>query len=242
MIEQIKDKVLFAFVFLLLGSLVSCSDPSEDIEEGIDTPSSEPYEITIGFGLTLQPDRNINIEHNYEKTGYNVMIKGDLVDGDLDLGNVDLNDPIYLEVTGPIEVTVKHPDFIKKKLGEVAYYGLDQFDVDTCDGCGLISVPLELIQGYVSVTASDIMSNFIEKVKIGKDEVELNTIYYTDETKKPIEVEVEVFDNKLEGSHENVLGEGMVYDVTFFDAIGGSNKVPSKMEFTDLVLEPERIY
>ncbi|WP_152287961.1 hypothetical protein [Flavicella marina] len=226
----------FVFSIFAIG-LISCNDTN--IEEEMPQEIVDPYEVSIGFSLALQPGRDMDIEHNYEKTGYKVTIKGGLVDGDMELTDVDLNQPILLEVTGEIEVTVKHPDFKKKKLGTVAYYGLDKYDVATSPGAGVISVPLELIQGYVAVEANDFMELFIEKVKIGKDEVELNTIYYTDETKKDIKVEVDVFDNEIKGEHQNVIGEGVVYEVTFSDAIGGSQS-QKNIKFEDLYFNINR--
>ena len=232
----------FSIVMLFtLLSVVSCNDPA-DLDEGTSDPM-DPTEISIGFGLTLEPStssgpsaKSSSLEHNYATTGYSVDITGNLVNGDMSLVDVDLSEPILLEVTGSIVLTVKHPDFRNKKLGEVAYYGVKNVTVDTYEGGGLISVPLDLVQGFVSVTASDIMSNFIGKVEIGKDEVALNTIYYTNETKKEIEIVVEVFGGELTGQHDNVIGEGMVYEVTFSDAIGGmsKNRQPKKVE--DLML------
>ena len=241
----IKNRILFIFSLILLGSIVSCNDTSE-LDEGTITPVGEPYEVSLGFGLILEPTsdglqaKTSSVEHNYEKTGYKVDIKGGLVGPDLKLEDVDLTQPIVLEVTGAVEVTVKHPDFKKKKLGTVAYYGLKNVDLETYEGGGMISVPLELVQGFVSVNADTTLGYLIEKVKIGKDEVELNTVYYTDETKKDLKIKVEVFDNEIKGEHANVIGEGVVYEVTWWDAIGGNSQSAKNLEFEDLYFDAHR--
>lgn len=232
-----KGLIFLVYTFITIA-IVSCNDTS-DIEEGIPPTNDESYEVTIGFGLTLQPGRDMEIIHNYEKTGYKVDIKNNLVDGDLQLLDVDLTQPIILEVTGPVEVTIKHPDFKKKKLGEVAYYGLERVNVETAPGAGVVQVPLELVQGYVAVEANELMAEFIELVKIGKDEVALNTIYYTDETKKEIEVEVHTMNDELNGEHENEIGEGVVYEIELMDFIDSSQSQKT-IEFDDVIFNSER--
>ena len=111
----IKKGIYFVVNAVLILSIVSCNDTA-DLEEGTDTPSSVPYEVTLGFGLVLDPVKDSNLVHNFTKEGYTVDIKGNLVNGDVMLNDVDLTQPILLEVTGSIVVTVKHPEFKKKKL------------------------------------------------------------------------------------------------------------------------------
>ena len=233
-----KGLKFLVYTFITVA-IVSCNDTSE-IEEGVAPTNGEPYSVTIGFGLTLQPGRDMEIIHNYEKTGYKVEIKKNLVAGDITLEDVDLTQSIILEVTGPVEVTVKHPDFKKKKLGEIAYYGLERVDVETAPGAGVVQVPLELVQGYVAVEANELMAEFIQLVKIGRDEVALNTIYYTDETKKDIEVEVRTMNNEIKGEHQNEIGEGVVYEVELMDFIDSSQSQKT-IEFDDVIFNSERI-
>jgi hypothetical protein len=242
----VKKGLYFLVNIVLIASIVSCNDPS-NIEEGTDAPTTEPYDVTLGFGLVLDPVNNLNsqqksttIEHNFTKTGYKVDIKGNLVNGDIALTNVDLTEPIFLEVTGSVTVTVKHPDYKQNKLSDVAYYSADREDVDTYVGSGMVSVSLELVQGYVAVEATEMMGVAIENVKIGKDDVALNTVYYIGNTKKEVTVEVEVFGGEINGRHDNIIGEGVVYEVTFQDAIGGISKSKSQIKSEDLLLKKTR--
>lgn len=235
----IKNGLYFIVNIVLILSIVSCNDTT-DIEEGTDTPSQVPYEVTLGFGLVLDPVRDSNLVHNFTKEGYRVDITGNLVNGNVTLTNVDLTQPILLEVTGSVIVTVKHPDYKKNKLSDVAFYAADRIDVETYEGSGIVSVPLELVQGYVAVEVNEIMSDFIVNVKIGKDDVALNTVYYIGNTKKEVEVEVEVFGGEINGKHDNIIGEGVVYEVTFSDAIGGSSSLKSEIKRDDLLLDKTR--
>lgn len=220
--------------FLSLGVLVSCSQ-STDLKEGSDS-ITEPTTVSLGFGLDLESSPNAGVSaksatitHNYETTGYTVTITGNIPE-ELNLTNVDLTQDIILEVSGSVIVTVKHPSFRKNKLADVAYYGCKNLEVPTYEGGGIIPVPLELVQGFVTVTASQYLTPFVEKVKIGKDEVEMNTVYYKGDS-KTIEVEVEVFNTTIEGEHDNIIGEGVEYTVQFSDVFdSGSNKELSTEE------------
>ena len=239
----LKYLLLFVLVVTMGTGLVSCSDTT-NLDEGSSGPVTDPIEINLGFGLSLEPSSSSaqakmnSMVHTYETTGYTVDITGSLVGGDIQLTGVDLNEPIFLEVTGPIEVSVKHMDYNRNKLSEMAYYGIDRVDVETYDGGGLISVPLELVQGFVAVTVEEgsFIENLIKEVKIGKDEVDLNRYYYSGNVKKEmtVEVEFEYFFDILEGAHDNVIGEGVVYEVTLSDIIGGNSKAAKDIELNDL--------
>ena len=63
------------------------------------------------------------------------------------------------------------------------------------------------------------------------------TNYYTAN-----DVEFDIFNNSLSGKHINELGEGMLYEITFRDAIGSSAKLESEAEFEDFYLNPVRSY
>ncbi len=70
----------------------------------------------------------------------------------------------------------------------------------------------------------------------------MNTVYYRGDTKK-IDIEVEVFNATIEGAHDNVIGEGMVYTVLFSDIIGSLNKdavYMKEVENIPLEMEQER--
>lgn len=243
-----KYNLSILFAFISMGVLVSCSD-TYDIGEFTAQPE-EPYQITIGFGLNLETSANNlqaksqTLEHNYKRTGYNVIIEGDLqdnnlVDGVLYLENVDLNDPIFLKVTGPIEVIVEHPEFNRNDISPIAYFGIEE-DIDTYKGSGLISVPLNLVQGFIAVTASDLMSNFIDEVEINNDDVNLNQMYYYGKERE-VNVEVRGLNRELAGAHDNVLGEGMIYEVTIYDVIGKSAKSSEDIDFNDFELISKRV-
>lgn len=233
-----------SIALLLIAGLVSCSQ-NTDLKEGSD-PVTEPTTVNLGFGLDLESsqssgvsEKSARIAHNYETTGYTVTITGNTPE-ELQLTNVDLNEDIILEVTGSVIVTVKHPSFKKNKLTNVAYYGCKNLEVPTYEGGGIIPVPLELVQGFVTVTASQYLTPFVEKVKIGKDEVEMNTVYYRGDNKK-IEVEVQVLNTVIEGEHDNIIGEGVEYTVQFSDIIGSQDGNPLRMdEMENLPLEMEK--
>ncbi len=104
---------------LLIGVLVSCNDTTE-LEDGNSEPITEPTTVNLGFGLDLESSKNSEVSaksetitHNYETTGYNVTITGNIPE-ELNLTDVDLTEDIILEVTGSVTVTVKHPSFKKK--------------------------------------------------------------------------------------------------------------------------------
>ena len=159
---------------LLIGVLVSCNDTTE-LEDGNSEPITEPTTVNLGFGLDLESSKNSEVSaksetitHNYETTGYNVTITGNIPE-ELNLTDVDLTEDIILEVTGSVTVTVKHPSFKKNKLTDVAYYGCKNLEVPTYEGGGIIPVPLELVQGFVTVNTSDFILPFVQRVTIGKD-------------------------------------------------------------------------
>lgn len=215
-------------LFLLIGLTVACSD-TEDIALGTPDTITTPAEIRLGFGLDLERigDDSMSvqangIEHSYETSGYDVKITGNIPE-DLHLINVDLSEEIIIQVTGSVTVTVKHPLFDDQKLSEEAYFSCKNVEVATAPGVGVVYAPLELVQGFVMVTTSDFILPFVDTVQIDGEAALMNTVYYKGGSNR-MDVSVSVANRSVQGGHQNVIGKGVQYTLTFGDIISSGNK------------------
>lgn len=231
----------------ILGiSLASCSQ-TNDLDEGSTDPEDKVITVSLGFGLDLQPvekgtgsQAKNTISHNYEKQGYKVTVEGNIVGGNRVFKHVDLTTRLEVETTGPIQVTVVHLGFRDDELQEVAYFGTERQEVIPVEGLQS-KVMLELVQGYVSITTSSFLEGFVERATIDREIVDMNTVYYSGKRNKDMLIEVNVFGRRLNGKHENVLGEGVVYNVTIQDIIGSGSKKIDQIHADDFILEQSRI-
>lgn len=117
---------------------------------------------------------------------------------------------LSIKVVGDIVVTVIHPNFDGSVLDIVAYYGATEVPMAT-GSSDVNSIDLELVQGYVMVTAEGNLDEVVTGVEILGQASELDVVYYT--AVPTIDVLVETTGDSLAGQHSNVLGEGVQYMV-----------------------------
>lgn len=214
-----KNTVRGLLSVLVFGVLFSCSDSTSD-----STPvePQEPREIQLGFdGLVLVPEEGgmmskvgvKSIDHNYITDGYIIEITGAVAPGDAYHTDMDLTQGLTVEVSGDIQITVKHPNFYSNNVLTEAFYGIEDYPVPT-GSSDVNIVPLELVQGFVMVTSDELIEPVITEVRILGLEKELNTIYYTDAANVDVIVRTDGYGN-LQGNHATELGEGVQYNVTY---------------------------
>jgi len=207
----IRKSAMLVLSVIAISSFVACDDDSsEDIGE-----PQEPKMINIGFGISLTPQNGASANeielHTFIKDGYTVVISGGISPNDEVHTNVNLEETLMVEVVGDIVVTVSHPDFNDNTIDTVAYFGIKDFTVDT-SGENVNIIDLELVQGYVLVTAENGLSNVVTSVLILGQPVVLDVVYYTNAPL--VDVIVETTGNTLTAQHTNVLGEGVQYMIS----------------------------
>lgn len=198
---------------LTISSLISCNDGTTDMDP---VEPQEPRMVDIGFGLSLTPNKGPQAKYNedlhtYITDGYTITITGGIDPDYAYHTNVDLTANLSIKVVGDIQVTVSHPDFDGGSIVEVAYYGADAVPVNT-GSSDVNSIDLELVQGFVLVTAEGNLDEVVTGVEILGEVSELDVVYYT--AVSTIDVVVYTNGDTLEGSHTNQLGEGVQYMVT----------------------------
>ncbi|MDG1803715.1 hypothetical protein [Flavicella sp.] len=240
--NYIKNKFILLILGLVILSFHSCNH-TNDIEEGNVEPNTPVKTIVLGFGLELEPvlksannNAKTTVAHNYEKQGYKVIVEGGIVGGNQVFKHVDLTQKLEIQINGPIQVTVVHLGFKENELQDRAYFGTDSQDMNPIEDQNNI-VDLELVQGYVSITTSSFIEGFVELVTIDNEAVDMNTVYYSGKQGDDIKVNITVFGRSLKGQHTNVLGEGIIYDLTFSDIIGNGSKKTGTFSFDDLILD-----
>ena len=209
----ITRNVLVLVSVLAIGSLVSCNDDSSEVSP---VEPQEPRMVDIGFGLSLTPSgkamaKNAEDLHTYITDGYTITITGGI---DPDYANhteVDLTQNLSIKVVGDIVVTVSHPSFDGNVLDIVAYYGANEVPVAT-GSSDVNSIELELVQGFVMVTADENLDQVVTGVEILGQTSDLDVVYYT--AVPTVDVLVDTTGDSLTGQHSNVLGEGVQYNVT----------------------------
>ena len=240
--KNIKINLCVIILGLVVLSFQSCNH-ANDLEEG-NVESNVPVKnIVLGFGLELQPmlksASNVtttSIAHNYEKQGYKVIVEGGIVGGNQVFKHVDLNQKLEIQITGPIQVTVLHLGFKENKLQNKAYFATNSQEIIPIEDQNNI-VRLDLVQGFFSITKSNFIAGFIESSMINNELVDMNTIYYFGKQGDDIKVDIKVYGRSLKGQHANILGEGIIYNLTLSDIIENAQKKIETYSFEDLMLE-----
>jgi len=205
------------FKILVLATVVLVSSCSSDDDSNVNDPGLVSHEVSIDMSLGMTS--RSSFEHNYVYDNYNISITGpNLVNGDVNLTNQNLQDySISLQVTGDVQITVSHPDFVASDLMETAYYGIENLTLPTATE-EQVTAELILVQGFTVITAINGAENLVTGITINDTTVGLDIPYYT--AASSVEVLVEnTLGNTLEGSHEVVYGEGSVYTV---NAVNGT--------------------
>lgn len=210
---KMKNKLLIFLSMIFIGSMISCSDSTSEIDP---VEPQEPRMVDIGFGLSLTPQGGPMAKaaedlHTYITDGYTISITGGIAPGYENHTDVDLTLGLSVMVVGDIQVTVTHPSFNGDILDIVAYYGADSVTVLTGNS-DVNSIDLELVQGFVLVTAEGNLDEVVTGVEIIEESSELDVVYYT--AVPNIDVLVHTTGSSLEGNHPNIIGEGVQYMVT----------------------------
>lgn len=193
-------------------SLVSCStEQTEDVT--LEQKDQKVVGLRFVINQSIDKDAVTSLYDASEifiTEGYSIHITGNRNQKSANYSNVDLKEDLSITITGDVEISISHPDFIADALSTKAYLGIDKslvYEEDT----DRQNIELSIVQGGVLISAPETLDNMITDVQILGKSSKFDVMYYT--AAEMVDVNIYTIEGSLSAEQANVLGGRMYYSL-----------------------------
>jgi hypothetical protein len=198
-------RVLLSCLIIISLSLVSCStEQTEDVV--IDQKDQKVVGLRFVINQSVDKDATIRLDDESEifiTEGYSIHITGNIHQKHANHSNVDLKEDLSILITGDVEVSISHPDFMADSLSTKAYLGVVE-SVAYEEDVDMSNIEMSLVQGGVFIMAPETLDSVITDVKILGKSSKLGMMYYT--AAEMVDVNINTIEGNFVSEHANMLG------------------------------------